>query len=797
MIITQHNDNLRSGLNSSETTLNTTNVADSAQFGKLFEIFVDGSIYAQPLIAPGLQIPDHDQPLDVVFIATMHNSVYAFDASSGNLLWHQSLADSLQLPASDVGPSGYRDIVWEVGIVGTPVIDTSRPALYVVTTSRNNGAAIHQLWKLNISNGTLMNPAPIPIQSTLSNTFTSSKQLQRPALTLANNKVYIAFGSYGDNTPYNGWLFAYDADSLIQTNVFVSTPSGTKGGIWQAGQGPAIDDAGDLYFMTGNGSFDPTTGDYGDSVVKLDGNLNFVDFFSPYNNAELTKHDWDLGSSGVLLIPNTNLCIGGGKTAILYLMSRTDLGKYNKTTDNVLQEVSVGARTKNHIHGSPVYYAGPNGVDMVYVWCEMQNLKAFSLDNTNQLLNVPPASESNVSDPDGVAGGNNGMPGGFLSVSSNGTESGTGILWANHPFSGDANQEVRPGILRAFDAMNLSLQLWNSRLEPVRDDLGNLAKFCPPTIYGGKVYQATMGGLQQIQQTTELTRGTPAFANQNNQRLVVAWTGTDSELNIMTSLDGLLWDPSSTKFTIPGELASYSPGLAFDTTTGTTFISWIGTDGELNIAQSTAANLDSWTNPHVTGEKSDHGVALAFSAPHLFVAWTGTDKKLNVASSINGGSSWDKKVILDEKSNAKPYLVVHKTNNSLALAWQGTDKQLNFAECDFSNLAFRPKTIIGELTEDPPALDFGVDGLPWVSWTGTDGHLNMVVANGVNVVDIDSGANRKRIMYQNFASAAPALCLFQGKMVLTWENNTGSWLYMGVLNRGSVAVYGLFPPVGR
>ena len=515
MIITQHNDNLRSGLNPKETILTTSKV-DPAKFGKLFDCSVDGSIYAQPLVAPGLQMPGHEQPLDVLFVATMHNSVYAFDASFKIKapLWHQHLADSIALPAGDIGGgNGYKDIVWEIGIISTPVIDTDHQAIYVVTTSRSGANPIHELWKLNLHDGSTIKQ--VQLQATLKRkTFVSSKQNQRSALTLANNKIYIAFASYGDQGPYNGWILAYDVESLEQTNAFLSTASGEQGGIWQSGQGPAVDEAGNLYFLTGNGSFNPSNGDYGDSVLKIAPNLTVVDYFSPHNNSQLNAADADLGSGGLLLIPKTELCIGGGKEAVLYLMLRRNLGNFNALNDNVHQKVLAGGPDENHIHGSPVYCHGPTGARL-YVWAERQNMKSFALGG-NGLLGDPAVSESNVTDPDGIAGGNQGMPGGFLSVSSNGTELGTGIVWANHPYTGDANQEVRPGVLRAFDAEDLKKQLWSSRMKPERDDLGNLAKFCCPTIQGGKVYMATLGGLEHKQQTIETTSGTPAFANQHD-----------------------------------------------------------------------------------------------------------------------------------------------------------------------------------------------------------------------------------------------------------------------------------------
>ena len=211
--------------------------------------------------------------------------------------------------------------------------------------------------------------------------------------------------------------------------------------------------------------------------------------------------------------------------------------------------------------------------------------------------------------------------------------------------------------------------------------------------------------------------------------------------------------------------------------------------------QSNVANLNSWTTKHTTEDTSQHGVALAFINPRLFVAWTGGDSKINVASSTNGGASWEKKVILNERSSAKPYLVHHKTNDSLVLAWQGVgNNKLNFSECrDLNNLGFGTTTTTEDTSGSAPAVGFQGDGLPWVTWQGGDSDLNSLVASGVKVADIASGANRKRTLYEKefFANSGPALCLFQGKMVIGWQSNIEDSLCMGVLSRGGVAVYGL------
>ncbi len=792
MIFTQRNDNKRTGANLGETQLNTGNV-NVNQFGRLFERFVDGSVYAQPLVVPNLAIGERQQRHDVVFVATMHNSVFAFDAVHAALsapLWHRHLATSIALPASDVGDMGYRDMEWEVGIVGTPVIDTDRGALYCVTTSRaeSNGVPIHQLWKLDIGTGGTMGNVVITA-SVGRKVFHSNKQLQRPALLLTNDQVYVGFASYGDkHMPYHGWILAYDADTLTQTHVFASTANGANAGIWQAGQGPAADDAGNLYFLTGNGDFDPDNGDFGDCAVKLSPTLGVLDFFSPHNNSELNSGDLDLGSGGVLVIPNSNFVCGGGKEAILYLMDRDSLGGFDSSTDHVAQKVKVSRNdNKHHIHGAPAFWSGPDG-PRIYIWPERDFLKAFSFNGS--LFSTTPVSQCTVTLPDHIPGGNDGMPGGFLSVSANAGNAGTGIVWANHPFTSDLNQKIGAGVLRAFDAHDLTRELWNSRQSFARDDFGNFAKFCCPTVANGRVYQATMGGLQQKQVLGDRTMGSPQLVNQNDSRLILAWSGTDdpSHLNIMISTDGLTW-PTSTKFIIPKETTHHSPGLAFDGV-NTTFIAWTGTDDHLNIMSSTAPALNSWTGKHTNGETSHHAPALAFGAGLLFVAWTGTDDQLNVATTTNNGVSWIKKRVL-EKSNTQPWISF--ANGTLFLCWQGTDQRLNFLQTtDFVNLSFTNKVTIGERSDSHPAMILDADGTPWLSWRGVGNEqLNQIVSESGNTNGFAADPSFKRV-FDDTSPNGPALCLFKGRVFVGWQGtDSDHHINVAALNRGSVVSYGL------
>jgi hypothetical protein len=515
-VLTQHNDVSRTGAMLSETILNTSNVTVT-QFGKLFTRTVDGQIYAQPLYVPHVAIANQGVH-NVVFVATMHNSIYAFDADDPGLsapLWQTNLGPAAPLPSPDIGPNPYNDISIEVGTLSTPVIDSASNTIYAVAFNRDSPASCtitctynYRLHALDLTTGAEKFGGPTVITGTYPGcgwdnsfcvlTFNPPRELQRTGLLLSNGVIYFAFASFGDMAPAHGWVFGYDATTLQRVSIYNSSPDGGYAGIWQSGQGLAVDADGYLYLITGNGTFNADAGgnDYGDSFVKLDpanlvnGRLTVADWFTPYNQSYLDAHDIDLGSAGTLLIPNTNLILGGGKEGKLYLLNRSNLGHYTGPTgpDNVVQSFQVTSLVSNtgHIHGSPVYWNSPNG-PLVYVWGEGDPLKAFSLTVHSPIsatfLTMPVATGTTTLHPYF-------MPGGILSISSNGNLPGTGIVWASHPMT-DANHATSLGVLRAYDASNVGIELWNSTQNHARDDVGDYAKFTPPTIVNGKVHLAT------------------------------------------------------------------------------------------------------------------------------------------------------------------------------------------------------------------------------------------------------------------------------------------------------------------
>jgi len=520
-VLTQHNDNGRTGAYLGESLLTTTNV-NSAQFGKLFVREVDGQIYAQPLYVPGVAVPGG--PRNVVYVATMHNSVYAFDAdnpAASQPLWQVSLGLSAPVTYTipntttlghDFGPPGYDDIVGEIGILSTPVIDPASKTLYVVALTREPKPPVcpcqyaYQLHALDLANGSEKFAGPVTISGSVPGTaaegengvvsFQVRQQDQRTALLLQDGVIYMGFASFGSSQPYHGWVFGYDAATLQQVSAWNSTPDSGLGGIWQTGQGLAANADGKIYVMTANGHFNPATGDYGDSFVKLDpqgvisGVLPVIDSFTPENQSELEAHDQDLGSGGALLLPGTQLMLGGGKSGLLYLLDQSDMGGYQEGpggTDRLVASIqATDFFTIAHSnHPPPVFWNGPTG-PRFYIWGEGQALREFGLT-----INSPVSA---TIQPAPVATSTTQLQsffkqGAALSLSANGSMTNTGILWAVTPFNVPGTDLL--AVLRAYNASNVTQELWDSSLNLARDAPGKFAKFNAPTVANGKVYVAT------------------------------------------------------------------------------------------------------------------------------------------------------------------------------------------------------------------------------------------------------------------------------------------------------------------
>ena len=490
-VLTQHNDNTRSGLNPNETRLTPANVNVSS-FGKLFTQSVDGVIAGQPLYASQVLMNDGNVH-NVVYVATQNNSVYAFDADSaqGNNaspLWSVSLNDGgTPDPIADYGCTGTH--YTEIGIMGTPVIDPGVTTLYVVakTVTGTGSDAVRKfsLHALDVTSGNERLGGPVIITGTApssngSGTFNPVFQMQRPALLLQNGVAYIGFGGNGcDEYAYNGWLFAYNSRTLHQESAFLVTPGGVRASIWQGGSGPAADEDGYIYVVTANGTYDGPTGanDFGDSVLKMgwDQNvLSVLDYFTPYNQLQLSQQDLDLGSSGPLILPDQpglfpHELVAGGKQGTLYLVNRDDLGKYSSDDDDVIQ--SIPEAVVNELTGVPTYWN-----NSVYVAGELDHIKQFAL--INGLLTQQPVSQTTI-----AFGG-----AGPASTSITASEKSNGILWAI--------RHTNPALF-AFDPTNLANEFYDStQALQARDHVLPVIRFATPTISNGKVY---IGGTTALQ----------------------------------------------------------------------------------------------------------------------------------------------------------------------------------------------------------------------------------------------------------------------------------------------------------
>lgn len=498
---TMHNDNTRAGLNDNETALTTSNV-NVQQFGALFSLAVDDQVYAQPLVVGAVAIGSEHR--NVVYVATVNNTVYAFDGDDGRLYWKKNFTASGMRPPKNTDMTGacggnYTNFSGNMGIVGTPVIDTANQVIYFVARSMSAGRFVQDLHAVNLLGGTDVAGSPVRLTATAAGdgdgsvnhvvTFDPQKANQRQGLTLSNGIVYVTFSSHCDWGPYHGWILGYDAATLQRQVVYNDTPNGYAGGMWESGMGMAADALGNLYVVTGNGtvgdSTDPTgLGNRGNSAIKLTpsgATLQVSSYFTPFDYQAQNDADLDYGTMGSLLIPNSSYFLTGGKDGNLYLLNRDNMGGWTAGSNQVQQVVALGGGANMHCQAA--YYKG-SAKEFAYVWSENDFLRAIPFDRgTNQL--------NRSGEIDYTGAGPTAQSGAVLSVSSNGSTDGTGILWASYAISGDAESFVRPGILRAFDASDVTHELWNNHQNLARDGAGNYAKFSPPTIANGHVYLPT------------------------------------------------------------------------------------------------------------------------------------------------------------------------------------------------------------------------------------------------------------------------------------------------------------------
>jgi hypothetical protein len=609
-ILTQHYDTARTGQNTGESVLNPTNV-NSTLFGKLFSLTVDGYVYAQPLYVPALAIPGNGTH-NVLYVATEHDGLYAFDADTGTQLWYVTflINGATTVTTSDVG--GTQDINPEMGITGTPTIDLATNTLYVVVNTVESGNIIYRLHAIDITTGAEKLGAPVLITASVPGTAPDGNGTtvplnpqwanQRPGLLLLNGFLYIGFSSHGDNGPWHGWLLGYNKTTLAQTGVWCTSPNGKGNGIWGAGSGLAADAAGGVYVSTGNGDYTvetpapppSTTIDFGDSIVRV-GLTNGVpvptDYFTPWNQASLDSADEDLGSGGVLVLPDQpgpfpHILIQSGKQGEVYVVNRdkmtSDGSHYcNGCTSDpeIIQSLSSGAG----LWSMPAYWNS-----QIYLWGNGGNLEAYSL--TNGMLSQSPTSKSAESSS---------FPGSTPVVSSNGTSNG--IVWA---VGTDAYTFSGPAILRAYNATNVSNLLYGSNLTSGRDTLGPAVKFVVPVVTNGKVYVGTQKevdvfGLFNGESQAVAPVFSPA-AGSYSAGIQVTMSSTTPNASIYYTTDGSTPTSNSTFYTGP-----------LTVTDTTTFNAIAISEGFLQSAVSTATYTiqDQAAPPDVSPAAGTYGSA--------------------------------------------------------------------------------------------------------------------------------------------------------------------------------------------
>jgi hypothetical protein len=495
-IATAQFDSSRTMANGSEVYLTTSNV-NGTRFGKLFSRTVDGAIFAQPLYLQGLMVAG--KKTNVVYTATSHNNVYAFDAdnpAASAPIW------SVNLGQYDT-PSGWNT---GIGVISTPTIVRSSGAIYIIAATLENGSRVFRLHALDLLNGAEKFNGPVVISGSVTGTaadavngvvsFDANRHVQRTGLAVSGSNVVFAFSADRDHAPYHGWVFSYTVGTLLQTGVFsvsVNNPNvdGSGSGIWQSGRAPAVDSTGAVYFETGNGTNDGT-GDFGESFVKLASNsLSLSDWFTPSSWQALNDVDYDLSSTGPNLIPGTTFLVGGAKSGIVYLLSTANLGHLSPVDAGVLQQFSATSSCVipyidqgcAQIMGQVFWSTAPTPT--LYVWGVHDVVRAYQF--SNGLFNVTPVSTGSMQAY---------YPGGMMALSSYLGTAGTGILWATTFDNPDNGEYFGPGVsgpatLHALDANNLSNELWNSSQNPMRDALGTFASFAPPVAVNGKVYTPT------------------------------------------------------------------------------------------------------------------------------------------------------------------------------------------------------------------------------------------------------------------------------------------------------------------
>ena len=648
-VSTYHNDGLRSGLNAAETVLTPSNV-NSRQFGKLFTTKVDGYVYAEPLVLPNVSIGGGTH--NALYVATEHDSVYGIDADTGTTYWQVNLIPAggrTVIGNTDIA-TGCNDIEPEIGITGTPVIDSSTNTLYVVAKAMVGGKAVQYLHALDTGTGAEKFGGPVAITASVTGSAYDSKngvdafqplqELQRPGLLLENGHVVIAWTSHCDTDPWHGWVMSYGAGTLAQQAVMNTSANGRQGGIWMGGGGLAVDASGNLFFATGNGSWNGTT-DFGDSVVKLGppagGSFPILDYFTPYDQASLSYTDNDLGGASPMLLPATaagrELLAQVSKLGTIYVLDRKNLGKYcvtatpacTNSNPQVPQEI-IGAN--NGVWGAPAYWNGN-----IYWGPAMGRVQSYAFNTSTGTVSTSPTS---------VSSEYFNYPGPTPSISANGTANGIAWYVDTAAYGSTCTAGVNCAVLYANDATNLATMLYSSsQAANARDAVGSAVKFAVPTIANGKVYVGAQYAVSAFGElaTTVPTTATPALSpapGSFSAPQSVTLSDTTPGAVIYYTTNGQTPTATSTPYTGAIEVAATTPILAFAIAPGASASAVAGgtykitTTAQPEVVDLTTAfaasgidGIDADGTSSVAGGLDGHGNALSSTLLGASLSWSG------------------------------------------------------------------------------------------------------------------------------------------------------------------------------
>jgi len=727
LVPTQHNDNARTGANLDETVLNASTVR-SASFGELSRRPVRGAVFAQPLVAPAVKLPA-GRALDLVYVATMANEVYALDARDPERapIWNRTLGPSIVLPDPLISRESGQ--IWhEIGILGTPVLSVADGALYAVAATKVGDVYAHHVHKLDLSTGNVLASAAIAHVD-----FVNAEQAQRSALTLAKGVLYVPFGDYNPGSDASGWVFTFDVNLSPLGIIRLGNPSGS--GVTMSGQGPAADDRGSIFLATNPGFLteNEVSSAFASRVLVLPDSTGagMSELFScsPASQCRSTE----LGSSGPLLLPHSDQLVVAGQRD-LYLLTR-GTGAINPSALSLVQKFrgegslacDPSAVNCAAMPSSPVFWpgSGPQPKPRLFAWASSDRLRAFEYDTANGHFDCPNpgnngSCETLASDPAVSidSEGNTLRSAAHLSVSSHGSERGSGIVWAAQPYSSDGLRSP-DGILRAFDVENLTSFLWNT--ETARTPLGPLAPGATPTVSGGRVFIGTADGISKRRTFGDTpTAATPALANFADKSLVVAWTVSDpsnSGFKLKSTQDGFGFGEISSVY---DTLFDFSPEPALAADDSHVYLGWTawvtGPERKRSVkvavsADPSFAHYDFMTlqsasgMPELLSSAAISAPALTYGNHRLFLAYHEQDNGIVVFSSRDGSTfdpSTRVSIPLPLSSYRTPALAY--LNGKLYLTSTDTSQHVRLFVSADDGASFTGPTLLPISSEGHPAL---------------------------------------------------------------------------------------------